>query len=902
MINAISRKIFLFIIITVFLLMTQATISFAYGDFKVTSAETIEVCSCSSVPNNIKILNTDPISYIKTTYSISTSGEAAEFFSLAYPAFKLNGGESIIDFGYITAPCSAKGDYDLFIDIKTSSGISKRIKQIISIKRCDNLGLYAYDNDETINPCETADYSFIIKNTGDFTEKYIIGVDQLAQYVSLSANPVTIKAGESRQIYMYIKPECSMIDDKEIKVTVISSKNRLSAELPFILRINPDYYNYDMSIEDTRYTVCADSRNVIIPVTIKNYADKDSEIWLELDGEAFAELEEEEIIIAGSSEKSVDILLNSPDVRDEGYDFTIYAESKAAGIRKSVSFKVDVESCYGFAIEHKNFRANHSKQTIPINLISTAEKTARYTLQLDGPSWLSLETQEISLEPGESKQAVIISEPSDSVKGKYYAIIKAYPDTDNSIFYKEEFTITISDKEGFMAIVAEIFSNIYFLFAAIDIVLIILAVLLFKHLTKTKGRGTKQKTLTDIAKPEEVPSSKTKDVKIVKSADMSDKEEEQPVEEGKTEKIPKNYKPLLFILGGILILILIIIFSLYAYKNFIGQSASILGNIGQGIAAGAVLLFVYKWYITCIILIAIAVILLITTSIGKRIAVWKKKFFSQAIIIIIAVIVILSLLTAGFYFYRDNGFSKDWSAGINESLDNESQVKDIDILNNVSQDYGTEGLPEDEVIEGDIEGEIAIEEEAKKKITEEDIKALEGPILEWGMNNNMTLDLTKMFHDPDGDMLHFSANSTEHIEISIDMLTGIATLIPEQNWIGISDVFFSVNDGKGGIATSGKINIVVWEKDPRGVMDKITDAIPTGIRTSGSFIIDYGYYIIAGFIILLIFIIITRNNKDLISFPEEEMPPEEEEEGEEKKKKDSKKPVKKGKKKTKKKN
>lgn len=901
MINAISRKVSLFIIIAIFLLITQVTVSFASGDFKATYAETIEVCSCSSVQNNFKILNKDTVSYITTSYFISTSGEAAEFFSLAYPEFKLKRGESITNFGYITAPCSAKGNYDLFIDIHTSSGISQRIKQTISIKRCDNLGLYTQDNDETIDPCETADYSFIIKNTGDFTEKYIIGVDQLAQYVSLSANPVTIKAGESRQIYMYIKPECNMIDDKEIKVTVISSKNRLSAELPFFLRINPDYYNYDMSLYDTRYTICADSRTVI-PVTIKNYAGKDSEIWLELDGEEFAELEENEIIIAGDSEKSVDILLNSPDARDEEYDFTIYAKSKTTGIIKSISFKVDVESCYGFALEHKNFRANHSKQTIPVNLRSTAEKTARYTLKLDGPSWLSLETQEINLEPGEVKQALIISEPSDSVKGKYYAIIKAYPDTDNSIFYKEEFTITISDKVGFMAAVAAMFSNIYFLFATIDIVLIILAVLLFKHLTKTKDRDTKQKTLTEIAKPEEVPSSTTKDVKIVKSAKMSDKKEKQLKAEEKTEKTPYKYKSLLLLLGGILIVILIIIFSLYAYGNFIGESTSGIGNIvWQGIVAAAALLFAYKWYIICIILLVIAVILLITTGIGKSMAVWKNKYLSQAIIIIIAVLVVLSLLTAGFYFYRDNGFSKDWTAGINDSLDNESQVKEMDILNNVSQDYGTEGLPEDEVIEGDIEGGIIVEEKEKEEITEEEVKALEGPILEWEMNNNMTLDLTKMFHDPDGDMLNFSANSTEHIDISIDMLTGIATLIPEQNWVGISELSFSANDGKGGIATSGKINLVVWEKDPRGARDKIKSVIPSGIRTSVSVIRDYGYYIIAGFIILLIFIIITRNNKDLISFPEEELPPEEGED-EEKKEKDSKKPRKKGKKKAKKKN
>lgn len=76
-------------------------------------------------------------------------------------------------------------------------------------------------------------------------------------------------------------------------------------------------------------------------------------------------------------------------------------------------------------------------------------------------------------------------------------------------------------------------------------------------------------------------------------------------------------------------------------------------------------------------------------------------------------------------------------------------------------------------------------------------------------NTDYTLNMDTYFSDEDNDTLQYSAKAGEHL--FVDIKGNIATLTPEEDWIGETAIAFGADDGKGGKATSPAILVVVKE-------------------------------------------------------------------------------------------
>ena len=88
------------------------------------------------------------------------------------------------------------------------------------------------------------------------------------------------------------------------------------------------------------------------------------------------------------------------------------------------------------------------------------------------------------------------------------------------------------------------------------------------------------------------------------------------------------------------------------------------------------------------------------------------------------------------------------------------------------------------------------------------VNPLPDPEIMEDMSDSEWLNLATAFNDPDGDALTWSVESTPtHIEVSIDPLTGVVTLVPEENWNGEEEVTFVASDGE--LQTSQTVKIIV---------------------------------------------------------------------------------------------
>lgn len=123
------------------------------------------------------------------------------------------------------------------------------------------------------------------------------------------------------------------------------------------------------------------------------------------------------------------------------------------------------------------------------------------------------------------------------------------------------------------------------------------------------------------------------------------------------------------------------------------------------------------------------------------------------------------------------------------------------------------------------------------------------------INRSLSINLSLIFSDPDGDKLIFTSTQPDNMTVDID--GEIVTLTPDPGLSGRSTVSFTADDGKGGIIQSGELTLCIEETQEESTPPP-------------SFFKKYYLYLIiaAAFILLLVLIIIYH--EPILEFLEED--------------------------------
>ena len=85
------------------------------------------------------------------------------------------------------------------------------------------------------------------------------------------------------------------------------------------------------------------------------------------------------------------------------------------------------------------------------------------------------------------------------------------------------------------------------------------------------------------------------------------------------------------------------------------------------------------------------------------------------------------------------------------------------------------------------------------------------------------LDLNTIFDDPDNDELIFSYSNNSNI--SVEIINGIVTLQPAENWSGIENIIFEADDNLGGVCSDTMNVIITPVNDPPQFIDLPSELI-----------------------------------------------------------------------------
>jgi hypothetical protein len=99
----------------------------------------------------------------------------------------------------------------------------------------------------------------------------------------------------------------------------------------------------------------------------------------------------------------------------------------------------------------------------------------------------------------------------------------------------------------------------------------------------------------------------------------------------------------------------------------------------------------------------------------------------------------------------------------------------------------------------------------------------------WQTNTNRTINLSQYFTDIDpADSLSYTSTQPSNITVSIDNSTGIATLIPDNNWMNTTSIIFTALDLAGLSANSNNVTLTVTDIPSRVINSNINSTFYPG--------------------------------------------------------------------------
>jgi hypothetical protein len=792
-------------------------------DFRFSSNnQIINTCACSTFLDVLTVKNTGDKPSI---YTASTDNANV----VIYPSnFVLSKGESKKLMSYIRTPCNGKR-FDFSVFIETTTGLKKTIKQEVNVFKCQNLAVYPLINNQTINPCQEAKFKFLINNTDGFTETYDISMDKLANFATLSENPVVINASKSKLVELTIKPTCDVSGLYDINLNVLARNNKLNANVPLKLNILANYA-YALDIGNSLGACNFDETRV--QFKIKNNADIRNKYNLNIKGIDFIKLDLESVELNPKEEKTVSLIINPKEFGDYTFVLSAVSEFGNLAIEKNISLKVN--DCYPFSL-------SISKDTVCSNednyivLENQGTKNEFIKLELSNAKLFALEETSILLPSGESKEVLI--KPSMPNKDANYEL-ELTASLDNKSFSKKTSVIikVTSRDKCYLPEIKPSYVKVDYSENLITYVL--------------KNKGTKKATYV---------------VSLDKPAFLEFDEFQVELEPGASKEfdvisVPKANETKSMIYK--------IKFNIYAAQaDYAFQRNSYVRLVWCDYTSKIIK---YKIYLSILLVLVLVLLFLLFRMIKPKGKLNKTKTKRLFILRAIATIIIIILFFLLFYWAACSGIAGKTCNFVKNNLQRDITIKivnetliekEANIEPNITdveeiEEIINETLEEEEVLEiinKTIPGIITIPLEEIENQTSPLIP--EKPLCEnysgrnicssslyikWNKNTQKTIDLANYFTDPDEQNLTFDYESLENISIKIQ--GSIVTLTPDKDWFGVNEQIFSASDSEGGETLSDIFVLHVENKEENPV------------EKARSFIKMYRLYV--AFALILLFILV----------------------------------------------
>lgn len=394
------------------------------------SSSDLSLCSCATGMDSITVVNDGSVPVKVDLLS------NLDYVSFSTASVNLIPGQEKLVYVYVHAPCDKSSDV-LEITATSVYGKSQLLTRKLSFNKCENLVVIPGEN-FTAPLCSEFKDSFLIQNTGSFSEEYEVVVKKFDDYSSVNNKIVTIPANKLfNYTVSYLLPcDVSGVNNLEYKITAL--KNKRVVDFSKEINISQDY-NFSIS-GPANITVC-DSLKQSFNLTLVNDNSFEDRYLIKLHAPSFVSLDmpltslglkSNTLILNASSFTEIPLVFEPSGLKDAGYyNISIFVTSLTGDVIEDLVIPVTVSHCYDFSnlinINSDEFYVcSGSLTTLDLILDHKGFATPTVDLKLSSPDYVSLLSDKITFNGKEGQKATIIVNSSDDISEDSTVTIDAF--------------------------------------------------------------------------------------------------------------------------------------------------------------------------------------------------------------------------------------------------------------------------------------------------------------------------------------------------------------------------------------------------------------------------------------------------------------------------------------------
>lgn len=312
-----------------------------------------ESYQCDLSVKDLKVCNN---SSVADTYTVSVSGEAADWVNVIPDKVKLGPGECKELHVYTIAECYAEpGLYG--VDITVADGTSATVHCDIKINQGHRMDIEVIPEEQTATQCEEKEYTLRLENKSAIqhqkTETVGLSIQGLDEsWAILEKGEVLVTKGTPEEVSLKIRAPCE---------TPLG-------EYPFqaiATLVNPKFYSTDtgahiiaqgQEIEldtgiDAGGAVACRTEATSRTVEVTNKGRLRDTIVIELDGPDWVSVSESEFTLEPNASKELTLNFSPTETEEGNYEVKVKARSAPYGYETEDSFNVNLQKCHGLIVE-----------------------------------------------------------------------------------------------------------------------------------------------------------------------------------------------------------------------------------------------------------------------------------------------------------------------------------------------------------------------------------------------------------------------------------------------------------------------------------------------------------------------------------------------------------------------
>jgi uncharacterized membrane protein len=439
-------------------------------------------CPCSPVKYDINIKNTGSYDEV---FDLNISAYA-EYAALGENSVVVRPNENKTVAVYFNLPCAIHGEKDLSIGITAER--SKYLANVplkLDIRDCYDYSLNS-NSQFTLCEGELASTPVEIRNNAEFSNEYVLGTN--AGFAKIFNNSISLAPNQTGYVNLEVDGSKVYAGNYSFKITSNAARGELQKEIACSLNVER-CRDFMLKIIAPKTSLIA-SKSYDYEIEIDNLGTRPGNFNINVEGPEWLVLEKNRTSLAAGQNGKVLLRANIPaDFEGSAYARIIVNEDWISDSKKITISPISVDSAYLAEIKPLTNAVKYDLSDINVSIENKGVEPATYRLSLEGPEWMRLSQNAVTLAPGENAVVPIQTSPTNETpEGRYQATVIASV-AEAGIGYSSTFNVklfTMPWHQKLYYLIAPFFIAywLYIVIVLAAIVVLVILIILLKKLAK----------------------------------------------------------------------------------------------------------------------------------------------------------------------------------------------------------------------------------------------------------------------------------------------------------------------------------------------------------------------------------------------------------------------------------